>query len=536
MKSNYWFPLLFSLVFAAGIWLGSELGGEAVVKTQGQEKLIEVINLINDEYVDEVEIDSLVEMVIPELLGNLDPHSAYIPARDYEMANSDLQGQFSGVGVSYQVLGDTLCVIEVVSGGPAEKAGMMPGDRIVKVDGKSVVGTITEDDVPAMLRGPKGTHVALTVVRSTSKTPLVFDIERDDVSMESIDAVSMIEPGLGFVKVSRFAKNTYSEFLQALNKLRLQGAEAFIIDLRFNTGGYVEPAVLMANEFLGPGEMIVSLRGRNEDENEVILSDGTGAFSNYPVAVLINEFTASASEIFSGALQDNDRGWVIGRRSFGKGLVQKPIVLPDSSEIRLTVQRYFTPSGRCIQKDYTPGAFGEYEADIINRFNNGESLSADSISLDTEHVYFTAGGREVYGGGGIMPDIFVPDDTARVNSYYRKVSNKNLFMTFAYEYSDLNRDQLQQAKNVDELLSMLPADYALLDGFVRYCVQHGVRAQWYYINTSAPLIVMQIKGLIARNILGLSAYYDVANRHDATVQEAIERVKQPVTETNLSNE
>lgn len=536
MKSFYWRPLLFSIVFAGGIWLGSELGGEYDVKTSGQEKLLDVIALINEEYVDEVEIDSLVEMVIPELLSNLDPHSAYIPARDYELANSDLQGQFSGVGVSYQVLGDTLCVIEVISGGPAEKAGLLPGDRIVKVDGKSVVGNIAEDDVPALLRGPKGTHVGLTVVRSTSKQPLEFDIERDDVSTESIDAAFMVEPGLGFVKVSRFARNTYSEFLQALNKLRLQGAKAFVIDLRFNTGGYVEPAVLMANEFLDRGEMIVSLRGRNDLDNEIIVSDGTGAFSDYPVAVLINEFTASASEIFSGAIQDNDRGWIIGRRSFGKGLVQKPIVLADSSEVRLTVQRYYTPSGRCIQKDYTPGDNGEYEADIINRFNNGESLSADSISLNTDLVYMTMGGRTVYGGGGIMPDIFVPDDTLRVNSYYRKASNKNLFMTFAYEYSDLNRDQLQNAKDVEELLEMLPPDYALLDGFVRYCVQHGVKAQWYYINTSAPLIVNQLKGLIARNILGLSAYYDVANRHDATVQEAIERVKQPVTETIDSNE
>lgn len=532
MKTNYWLPLLFSLTLAAGIWLGCELGGGSAVKTRGQEKLLDVINLINEEYVDEVDIDSIVEMVIPEMLGNLDPHSSYIQAKDYEMANSELQGQFSGVGVSYQIFCDTLCVIEVIAGGPAEKGGMLPGDRIVKVDGQSVVGNITEDDVPALLRGPKDTHVALTVVRSTSKQPLEFDIVRDDVPMESIDAAYMIEPGLGFIKVSRFARTTYSEFLQALNKLRLQGAESYIIDLRFNTGGYVEPAVLMANEFLNPSEMIVSLRGRNPMDSEFIMSDGTGAFSNYPVAVLINEFTASASEIFSGALQDNDRGWIIGRRSFGKGLVQKPIMLSDSSEIRLTVQRYYTPSGRCIQKDYTPGDLDEYEADLVNRFNHGESLSADSISLNTDDVFYTESGRKVYGGGGIMPDIFVPDDTTRVNSYYRKASNKNLFMTFAYEYSDLNREQLQKAKNVDELLELLPSDYVLLDAFVRYGVQHGVKAQWYYINTSSPLIVNQIKGLIARNILGLSAYYEVANRHDATVQEAVERVKLPVTETN----
>lgn len=536
MKQKFWLPLIFAAIFCVGMLVGNYLNSSHHRNTPGQQKLVEVLHLISDKYVDHVDVDSLVELAIPAMLSNLDPHSAYIPAKDYADANADLQGHFSGIGISFNILNDTLNVVEVLTGGPSEKAGLLPGDRIIKVDGKEIAGKgIADTDVRSMLRGEKGTHVKLVVLRHGSKTPLDFELVRDDVTQESIDAAYLIEPTIGFVKVSRFARTTYGEFLQALNRLRLEGAESFILDLRNNVGGYMEPAVLMANELLKPGQLIVSTRGR-DGSDQLMLSDGTGAFTDFPVAIIINEFSASSSEIFSGAIQDNDRGWLVGRRSFGKGLVQHPIMLPDSSELRLTVQRYYTPSGRSIQKSYTPGDLAAYDADIINRFNNGESLNADSIKLHLDEEYQTVGGRKVYGGGGIMPDVFVPEDTTQITPYYVKAVNRNLLQRFAYEYTDLNREQLQKAANVDELMSMLPSYYVLLNSFVEYAVQNGVKAQWYYINISAPLIVNQIKGLIARNILGISAYYEVANPTDKAVQEAVKRIKTPVVQPDKESE
>lgn len=532
MKQKYWLPVIFAALFCAGMVVGNFLNYSHYKKTPGQEKLIEVLNLISENYVDPVDIDSLVELTIPAMLSNLDPHSAYIAAKDYEEANSDLQGQFSGIGISFNILNDTLSVVEVISSGPAEKAGLLPGDKIVKVDTIDIAGKGIDDlDVRSMLRGEKGTHVKVQVLRHNTKTPLSFEIVRDEIPQESIDAAYMIEPAVGYVRISRFARTTYSEFLQALNRLRIEGAESFVLDLRNNTGGYMDPAVLIANELLEPGKLIVSTRGR-DGHDQILLSDGSGAFTTYPVALIINEFTASSSEIFSGAIQDNDRGWIIGRRSFGKGLVQHPITFPDSSELRLTVQRYYTPSGRSIQKSYTPGDLAAYDADIVNRFNNGESLSADSIKLHLDEEYTTVSGRKVYGGGGIMPDVFVPEDTTQITPYYIKVANRNLLQRFAYEYADLNRDELAKAESVDDLLKLLPNYYVLLNSFVDYAVQNGVRAQWYYINISAPLIVNQIKGLIARNILGLSAYYQVTNTSDKAVQEALKRVKTPLIQND----
>lgn len=530
MKRKFWLPLLFAVIFIGGIWVGNSLNPIRRTKTVGEEKLLEVINLINTSYVDSVEIDSLVELTIPTLLKYLDPHSAYIPAEQLQAANVELDGKFSGIGISFQILNDTLSVIEVISGGPAEKVGVLPGDRILEVDGQDIASQkITEQDVFSLLRGEKGTHVKITVKRTNSAKPIEFEIVRDDIPVESVDAAYMIEPGVGYIKVSRFARNTYNEFLQALYKLRVEGAENYVIDLRYNTGGYMEPAVMMANEFLSAGDIIVSTRGANHKDDQIFQSDGIGAFQECGIAVLINEFTASASEIFSGAIQDNDRGWVIGRRSFGKGLVQHPVLLADSSEVRLTVQRYYTPSGRCIQKPYIPGDIVDYEAELANRFNNGESLSADSIKLHTEDQHLTVGGRSVYGGGGVMPDLFVPEDTSKITSYYINVSNQNLLTKFAYEYCDLNRPELQKGKTVEELVKLLPPDNVLLDSFVHYASINGVPARWFYINISTPLIVNQLKALIARNILGLSAYYEIINSTDKAVDEAAKHAPKPLT-------
>jgi len=531
MKQKYWLPLVFAAVFAAGIWTGTLFDWRHASDTQARQKLIEVFGMIEDNYVDEIDLDSLVEMTIPVMLNNLDPHSAYIPATELQDVNSELEGKFSGIGISFQVLNDTLTVLEVLSGGPSEKGGVMAGDRIIAVDDTIVAGkNVPQNDIVHMLRGEKGTHVTIKVKRGSQKELIAFELIRDDIPVESIDAAYMIEPEVGYVRISKFARNTFDEFFQALTKLKLQGATKYIVDLRFNGGGFMEPAVLMANEFLNVGDVIVSTRGRNLDDNITIKADGTGSFRNADLVVLVNEFTASASEIFSGAIQDNDRGWIIGRRTFGKGLVQRPMALSDSSEVRLTVQRYYTPSGRSIQKDYTRGHISDYDLDIVNRYVNGEVLNEDSVKLNKNLEFTTVGGRKVYGGGGIMPDQFVPEDTAHVTAYYNVVRDQNLLMKFAYEYCDLNRKQLQSANNVDALLQMLPSNTVLLNSFVHYAQINGVNPRYNQINISAPLLVYQLKALIASNILGLSGYYEVYNQYDSTVRKALEKSKVPVIE------
>lgn len=523
--------MIFAGVFAAGLWVGSLFEGRHTTDTIARQKMMEVFDMIEENYVDDIDLDSLVEMTIPVMLNNLDPHSAYIPAIDLEDVNSELEGKFSGIGISFQVLNDTLTVLEVLSGGPSEKGGVMAGDRIIEVDDTVVAGrNVPQNDIVHMLRGEKGTHVTIKVKRGNKKDLITFELIRDDIPVESIDAAYMIEPEVGYVRISKFSRNTFDEFFQALTKLKHQRASKYIVDLRFNGGGFMEPAVLMANEFLNVGDVIVSTKGRNADDNITIKADGTGSFRDAKLVVLVNEFTASASEIFSGAIQDNDRGWIIGRRSFGKGLVQRPMALADSSEVRLTVQRYYTPSGRSIQKDYTRGHISDYDLDIVNRYVNGELLSQDSIKLNKNLEFTTVGGRKVYGGGGIMPDQFVPEDTAHVTPYYNVVRDQNLLMKFAYEYCDLNRPQLQRAENVEDLLEMLPSNSMLLNSFVQFAQINGINPRYNQINISAPLIVNQLKALIARNILGLSGYYEVYNQYDSTVQKALEQAKVPVIE------
>ncbi len=372
-----------------------------------------------------------------------------------------------------------------------------------------------------MLRGEKGTEVSIKVKRNNAAKPLTFNIVRGDIPVTSVDASYMIDPTTGYVKVNRFSRTTYGEFLQAISKLKYLGAESLIIDLRGNGGGYMEPAILMANEFLPAYSKIVMTKGRDTADNSTVLSDGTGAFTDIPLVVLVDEFTASSSEIFSGAIQDNDRGLIVGRRTFGKGLVQRPILLPDSSEVRLTVQRYYTPSGRCIQKNFQRGKTDEYDEEIIERYNRGEIFNADSIYLNTSDIYKTLNGRTVYGSGGIMPDVFVPSDTTGYSSYYVNVSNAGLLQKYAYELSDLNREEFAKAKTVDELMKMLPSDATLLQSFVSYAAQKGVPARWHYINISSSLIVNYLKALIARDTLGFSASYEVYNSRDNVISQAL---------------
>lgn len=528
-----WSPLLAAALVAAGMWFGLMLGGGRP-NSPAHEKLNTVFDLIRDEYVEEVSSDSLVELTIPELLRNLDPHSVYIPRDELEMANRDLESSFFGVGVQFQIMDDSICVVEVISGGPAEKIGMRAGDRIIAVDGKNMTGKdVTNEAVFAALRGAKDTKVSVTVKRNGTRKPVTFDIVRGEIPTTSIDAKYLIEDSIGYIRLGKFANNTYSEFLQAANSLRHKGATGYIIDLRGNSGGLLDQAILIANELFSQGDVLVETRGRNKAENLIIPADGTGSFFAESIVVLVDEFTASSSEILAGAIQDNDRGLIIGRRTFGKGLVQRMITLPDSSQIRLTVQRYYTPSGRCIQKDYKAGSNTDYEAEIYDRYTNGEIFAADTTKYDAAHVFTTVNGRKVFGGGGIMPDIFVPSDTTGITSYYLSVANAGLLQKFAYEYADINRDQLEKARNVEQLKSMLPSNDILLGAFVNYAADNGIARRWYYINNSARLIVNQLKALIARDILGMDAYFEIVNPTDPTVKEAVKQIHQGVDRTIL---
>ena len=372
------------------------------------------------------------------------------------------------------------------------------------------------------LKGPKGTTVKLGVRRSSATDELTFNVTRGDIPVTSIDAAYIIAPAIGYVRVNKFGRSTYMEFLNSMVSLRGDGAERFIIDLRGNSGGYMEPAILMANEFLEGGRPIVSTRGRHEEEGHTVSSDGSGAFQTAPLTVIIDEGSASASEIFAGAIQDNDRGLIVGRRSFGKGLVQNQIEFDDSSAVRLTVARYYTPSGRCIQKAYTPGSPESYQMEIADRYIHGESFNADSVRLDKSQVYTTLGGREVYGGGGIMPDIYVPNDTLGVTSWYVKAFNAGMLHSFAFNFADANRTALAGATDTDALLAMLPPDDQLLQLFVNYTqAKAGIPPRWYYINISQQLIVNQLKSLIASDVLGQAALFRVSNLTDPMVIRAI---------------
>lgn len=520
---KYWTPIIIAMVFVLGLLLGYWLNRGPKL-TPGQQKLNELLGIISENYVDSVDMDSVIERSLPALLSSLDPHSVYIPRDEVELANTELEGSFGGIGIQFQVFNDTVSIVEVIDHGPSQKVGVMPGDRIIAVDGKpfkvSEIGG--EDKIFSYLRGKKGTTVQLTVLRHGEKKPLTFTITRGDIPMPSIEAAFMSDDRTGYVKVTKFARNTYREFLNAMTRLHYDGARDFIIDLRGNTGGFMEPAILMANEFLGQGDVIVATRGRDPELNEIVMSDGTGAFQNARLVVLIDEYSASASEIFSGAVQDNDRGLIVGRRSFGKGLVQQQLTLDDGSQIRLTIQRYYTPAGRCIQKEYHSGDNDSYESEIYERYLGGEFMNEDSIKVNKDLMFKTRGGRTVYGGGGIMPDVFVPNDTTGITNYYMQVAQSGLLQKFAYEYVDLNRQSLSKAKDVKSLLRLIPSDNILLNSFVDYAARRGgIKKRWYYINQSGPLIVTQLKAFIARNMLGVPAYYEVMNTLDKNVERAL---------------
>lgn len=520
--------VLIPFTLAAGVVGGIFIGRYEKEKTTTPEqtKLQTIMGLIRSQYVDEVDIDSLMEVTIPELLMSLDPHSSYVPKSELTASTEELQSSFGGVGVSFQIVADTVRVIEVVPGGPAEMVGMQPGDMIIAVDGSKFTGSdITNEGVFKKLRGVPGTHVNLTVKRRSVRKPLKFDVIRDKIAQTSVDSQYLLSKNIGYVRVSKFARNTYEEFLNALTNLSKKGAQKFVLDFRGNSGGFMDQAIYMANEFLPKGKMIVYTKGRSPENETMAVSDGSGHFKNTEIVVLTNEFSASASEIFAGAIQDNDRGLVIGRRSFGKGLVQNPILLPDSSEIRLTVARYYTPSGRSIQKEYQRGKDFKYEYDLVDRYNHGEFYSQDSIKLDKSKKFTTPNGRTVFGGGGIMPDIFVPEDTTGYSSYYLEALNRGLIQRFAADFADAYRPMLGKNKNIDALLRMLPRDNTLLNNFVGFAAKNGLPARWFYINRSRDLLLTQIKAVIARDLLSFNDFIFILNQRDPTIRKGVEMLE-----------
>ena len=473
-----WVPLLIAVAIAGGILIGRFFSADTSFgKTARYDKIESLLQCIEQQYVDTVNRNDLIENVVPKVIGELDPHSAYIPAKDLESVNEELEGSFSGIGIQFNILNDTINVVSVISGGPSEKVGILAGDRIISVNDSAFVGKNISNDAAYMLNDKSG-----------------------------------------YIKISKFGKTTYDEFITALSKLHNQGAENFIIDLRGNSGGLMDAAINMANEFLPANRLIVYAEGK-AFEREDAVSNGTGTFQKEQVVVLTDEWSASASEIFAGAIQDNDRGLIIGRRTFGKGLVQQQIPFRDGSAIRLTVARYYTPSGRCIQKEYQLGKSEDYSMDIVNRYMHGEFFNADSIKQNKELVFHTVNGREVYGGGGIMPDIFVPRDTTGVTSYFNNVANEGLLYQYAFDYTDKYRDKLSTAKDVESLLSILEPN-TLLNSFVQYAAQKGIRPRPVYINISRKLIVNTLQAYIARNILGEEAFYKLLLRDDETLRKA----------------
>ena len=515
-------PLLMALCIVIGVVIGTFFANHFSsqrlnIINSGSNRLNNLLHIIDDQYVDKVNLDSLVEKAIPQILGDLDPHSVYISAKDVQTATDDLKGSFSGVGIEFVIREDTIHVQGVIKNGPAERAGLLAGDKIVTVDDKPFVGkTVTNEEAQHRLKGPKDTKVKIGVLRYGEKKIQQYVVTRGEIPTKSVTATYMLDDDTGYIRIKNFGENTYPEMLIALAKLSQENFNNLIIDLRDNTGGYLQSAVQIINEFLPNNKLIVYTQGRKSPRQEY-KSNGKGSYQKIPLIVLINESSASASEIFAGAMQDNDRATIIGRRSFGKGLVQQQIGFPDGSMIRLTVARYYTPSGRCIQKPYSPGD-KNYEEDLLERYEHGEFFSQDSIK-HTGPAYHTSIGREVFGGGGITPDIFVPEDTLGITSYYKQASMSGLILQFAFTYTDENRLKLN---NFTEMMAL--SDYLVkqntVDKFATYADNRGLKRRNLMIQKSHHLLQRYINSRIIYNIMDEDAWVQYLNLDDPVIRAA----------------
>lgn len=523
-KSNRFMPLIMAVCMIIGIMIGSFYanhfsGNRLNIINSGSNRLSNLLHLIDDQYVDKVNIDSLVDVAIPQILADLDPHSVYISAKDAQAVADDLKGSFSGVGIEFTIRKDTIHVQNVVKNGPAQRAGILAGDKIVSVDGKPFVGKIvTNEEAMRRLKGPKDTKVKLGVMRYGQKAVKYFTVTRGDIPQKSITATYMLDKNTGYIKVKSFGETTYPEMLIALAKLSQEGFTNLVIDLRDNTGGYMNSAIQMANEFLPKNKLIVYTIGRKSPRQD-FPSDGHGSYQKIPLVVLINEGSASASEIFAGAMQDNDRATIIGRRSFGKGLVQQQLSFPDGSMIRLTIARYYTPSGRCIQKPFTAGDNKDYEEDLLTRYQHGEFFSQDSIKHHGP-AYHTSIGRTVYGGGGITPDIFVAEDTLGMTSYYKQAAMSGLILQYAFTYTDNNRPKLNTYKDMMSLSKYLVSQNTV-EQFAAYADRNGLKRRNLMIRKSHKLLERFINSRIIYNMLDDEAWTEYINADDPAIAKAL---------------
>ena len=523
-KHNRFMPIIMAVCVVVGILIGTFYanhfsGNRLSIINSGSNKLNNLLHIVEDQYVDTVNVGDLVEKAMPQILSELDPHSVYISAKDVQMATDDLRGSFSGVGIEFTIRQDTLHVQKVISNGPAERAGLIAGDKIVRVDGDNFTGKkLTNEEAMHRLKGPKDTQVKLGVMRFGEKKIREFTVTRGDIPTKSVTAAYMLDKETGYIRIRNFGENTYPELLIALAKLAQQGIRNLTIDLRGNTGGYLQSAVQIANEFLPKNRLIVYTQGRKSPRQEY-KSDGRGSYQHIPLVVLIDEGSASASEILAGAIQDNDRGTIIGRRSFGKGLVQQPIEFNDHSMIRLTIARYYSPSGRCIQKPYTSGDNKDYEEDLMARYEHGEFFSQDSIKHEGP-AYKTTLGRLMYGGGGITPDIFVAEDTTNVTSYYKQAAMSGLIIQFAFEYTDNNRKTLSQYEDEKELEQYLKRQNTV-ELFAAYGDSHGLKRRNLMIQKSHKMLEKFINSRIIYNIMSEEAWMMYLNQDDPAIKETL---------------
>lgn len=523
-------PLLMALCVVIGILIGTFYanhfsGNRLNIINSGSSRLSNLLHIIDDQYVDSVNIDDLVEKAIPAILSELDPHSVYISAKDVQLATDDLKGSFSGVGIEFVIRDDTLRIQNVIKGGPADRAGLLAGDKIVSINGKTFAGKgVTNEEAMHRLKGPKDSKVRIGVKRYGEQGVKILTVTRGDVSVKSVSACYMLNDSTGYIRIKSFGERTYAEMLAALQTLNIQGADHLVIDLRDNGGGILEAAVQMANEFLPKNRLIVYTQGRKSPRVDY-RSDGKGSYQHIPMVVLINEGSASSAEIFAGAMQDNDRATIVGRRSFGKGLVQQQIQFPDGSMIRLTIARYYTPSGRCIQKPFKPGDNADYENDLLMRYQHGEFFSQDSI----KHVgpaYHTHNGRTVYGGGGITPDIFVPEDTVNITSYYKEAAMSGLMMQYAFNYTDRNRKKLGEFSEMRPLANYLKRQ-DLVSDFADYADRNGLRRRNLMIMRSHSLLEEYLNSRIIYNMLDEQAWIEYVNLDDATIKSALNVFRSP---------
>lgn len=521
-------PLILALVLVGGIFMGKKMAAGSHMGLPFQQdistsnKLEQVMSYIENDYVDTINQDELLESTISELLQSLDPHSYYIPVEDFKAMNDPLEGNFDGIGVEFRITDDTIMIVNPIGGGPSEKLGIMAGDRIVRVDTELVAGVgVDNQRVMKLLKGPKGTKVNVSIHRPGTVKLIDFTITRDEIPLHSVESAYMLNEEVGYIKITRFAKNTHEEFLEAANQLKQKGMKSIVVDLRNNGGGFLTSATQLADEFLSKGKMIVYTKGKARAKEE-FYATSRGSLEAINVAVLVNENSASASEILAGAIQDNDRGLVVGRRSFGKGLVQEGIQWPDGSGIRLTVARYYTPTGRSIQKSYDKGV-DAYNSEAYERFKSGELQSKDSIHFVDSLRYTTPGGKVVYGGGGIMPDLFVPIDTVGASEYFGQLNYRGMFYQFGFEYTDKHRKEiLNQYSNGDIFLKKFSISSQLMNEFIAYAAEKGIDKDEPGLKESADLIKNRLKATIGRNLFGDEVFYPVVNTTDITITKAIE--------------